>query len=526
MQKTALKAFLCSFSVSMLAISVANSVLSHEKDIAKTPLEISKKNISLFIKDQVPQKHPAKKINLVNLDPLEVNNPSLSIEEQENEGIVVADEADLDQEVLVAETGELDFSEEDEDQKIFLAEVVYSAEKPLEKLTVDEQEIYSPNKDKEKELNVPKEIRQEVVYADTSSEEPSSVQVATNTEVENKPLPIAYDQQGGVDIKVSLGDPSDLNHVALKTGNVPIESMEKEEISSDTDEKPSKKWQQMKDNPWLVARSNGAAKNQMAGKDFSHISEEEISKALNAAPKKDGVQIASETVKNLIIPLPEKLADNENLTPRLAYPEESEDAKKEKIMSAQEKNKKLLTEIEDDELSMSPEEEVKPKEKKSVLSSLGEMLAGAVKNVKDTKDDSAKEAKTKQQARRNLRRVAAANRAQPISPREIKMSFQANRAEISGQTLRWVQAFAVKAAQEEDTGLEVRVDGTRPTLLQQRRLNLLYNILTNKGVEYSKINVVFTSREPNSFILRMTDLGKKEKREQRNAVLDNNYVQW
>ena len=50
--------------------------------------------------------------------------------------------------------------------------------------------------------------------------------------------------------------------------------------------------------------------------------------------------------------------------------------------------------------------------------------------------------------------------------------------------------------------LEVRINGTSSTALQQKRLNLLYNILTNKGVEYSKINTVFTAREPNSFILR------------------------
>ena len=68
--------------------------------------------------------------------------------------------------------------------------------------------------------------------------------------------------------------------------------------------------------------------------------------------------------------------------------------------------------------------------------------------------------------------------------------------------MRWIQAFATKAAEAPNIWLEIRIDGTNSTALQQRRLNLLYNILTNKGVDYSKINTVFTTREPNSFILR------------------------
>ena len=127
----------------------------------------------------------------------------------------------------------------------------------------------------------------------------------------------------------------------------------------------------------------------------------------------------------------------------------------------------------------------------------------------------------------NLKRAAEANRNIPIMPREIRMSFQANKAEISGQTLRWVQAFASKAAQDSNTYLEVRIDASRPTVLQQRRLNLLYNILTNKGVEYSKINVVYTTREPNSFILKMVSLDNDNE-----GYLDKmnkagkNYLQW
>ena len=36
----------------------------------------------------------------------------------------------------------------------------------------------------------------------------------------------------------------------------------------------------------------------------------------------------------------------------------------------------------------------------------------------------------------------------------------------------------------------------------QKRLNLLYTIFANNGVNYDKINIIFTARDPNSFIIR------------------------
>ena len=50
--------------------------------------------------------------------------------------------------------------------------------------------------------------------------------------------------------------------------------------------------------------------------------------------------------------------------------------------------------------------------------------------------------------------------------------------------------------------LEIRLDGTTDQYLQRRRLNLLSNILNNKGVSARDVKVVFTEREPNSFIIR------------------------
>ena len=111
-------------------------------------------------------------------------------------------------------------------------------------------------------------------------------------------------------------------------------------------------------------------------------------------------------------------------------------------------------------------------------------------------------------------------------PAEIRLAFQPNRAEISGQTLRWIQAFATKTAQTSGMMLEIRIDGTSSTKLQQNRLNLLYNILTNKGVDYSMINTVFTSRDPNSFILRTIASKTDNNNKGVNNQKADRYIQW
>ena len=91
MQKTAFKVFLCSFSVSMLAMSVASKAFLQAKTAA-APLTISNKNISLFIKDITPRKYPTKKIDLAVLaDPQPISEPG-QVSPLSDEGIIVADE--------------------------------------------------------------------------------------------------------------------------------------------------------------------------------------------------------------------------------------------------------------------------------------------------------------------------------------------------------------------------------------------------------------------------------------------------
>ena len=108
-----------------------------------------------------------------------------------------------------------------------------------------------------------------------------------------------------------------------------------------------------------------------------------------------------------------------------------------------------------------------------------------------------------------------------IAPTELRLSFQPNRAEISGQTLDWIKAFSDNVVKYDDVAIEIRIDRSASYELQQKRLKLLYKILANNGVEYQKINIIFTDREPNSFIIRNVRYVTREEKVQA-AKMENN----
>ena len=88
-----------------------------------------------------------------------------------------------------------------------------------------------------------------------------------------------------------------------------------------------------------------------------------------------------------------------------------------------------------------------------------------------------------------------------IVPTELKLSFQPDRAEISGTTLHWLKLFS-ESAIENQSFLQIRLNASTATELQKKRLNLLYTIFMNNGVDFKKVDTVFSLTEPNAFIIR------------------------
>ncbi len=321
-------------------------------------------------------------------------------------------------------------------------------------------------------------------------------------EPENLLIPLQKDNNSpsaSTDTKVASA-PTD-SQLAMLTGKESIHSMGKAPSADNSALSQEAKWETMaqKNNEgsaWIAAKGAGHQRNkQLAKEAFFQNAENEIIKetldARNKLSNAEDVKVAAQMVKNLIIPIPEDILNDPNLTPQLvATDQEDEDN--------QADNTPLPT-------PKAPEVTPVPasKEDNSLLKSITSIFNKATdKSPDDGNDDEEAPGiikriiKGKNKAKKNN---SAENK---ILPTEIRLAFQPNRAEISGVTLKWLQAFANKTNEDANIGLEIRIDGSSPQQLQQKRLNLIYNILINDGVDYRKINTVFTSREPNSFVIR------------------------
>lgn len=202
-----------------------------------------------------------------------------------------------------------------------------------------------------------------------------------------------------------------------------------------------------------------------------------------------GTKTAYQMIQNLLIPIPEDIRNDANLVPELSITPDS------KGKTAKENEKKIAQKT----------SELNEAEKQSGLFKSITSWFSEDKTQTTVKSDGKKP--VKQTRKKSLPFFSSPDEdfdetPAQIMPAELRLSFQPNRAEISGQTLRWIHAFADNARDNDNTYIEVRIDGTSSFALQQKRLNLLSTIFANRGVDFRKINIVFTSREPNSFIIR------------------------
>ncbi len=284
------------------------------------------------------------------------------------------------------------------------------------------------------------------------------------------------------------------------------------------------------DNAWLVAKGSKNAKNKKILEKYSELPKENLlgsgfKEALND-DKEISYKVAEKIKQSIIFPIPDEILNDENLTPTFikgskktnlpkAAPKTAAPvAKKEAVkpsaddfkilpkvkaeeMPNQETSKSLLTSISSWFSDKSPTEQpAKNKAKQApAYSSQGKVQTAS---HPDTNEDLVSFYETLQETKEEHVRNS-------IVPTELKLSFQPERAEISGQTLRWLKAFS-EAAKDGKTYLQVRLDATAPIELQRKRLNLLYTIFINNGVDFKKVDTVFSLTEPNAFIIRTLKL--------------------
>ncbi len=572
MQKTGLKTFVYSFALSLSAIFTANGIYWHTRPSASQEVKIPSKNIMLFLRGNrdTPSTRPApvKKIALTVLpEPRQQETPpapsSLQVVYQPEAEVIMADNDIIDFPLEIDHNIPDNAIRETETRTKLVQnfdEVIHNpppraAEKIIPRHSADKSEkAYqeAPVKSAPQESPVlTAELAAPAVLTAEDDKTGDTLRMAAAESLEPEaifPLEKTVDplaQNAGAKVLRN----AEANRVALAGSNVPIKSMTSEKSAQHQEPiaNKSKSWEQMprrdaladngEDSPWVVAKGAVAPHNAMVAKEkYYQKDEAAIQKALNREPldtTNADLQLASGTVQNLLIPIPEEILNDENLTPQLVSSDKPDDIKKEieveRKLKEEVRPEKPLIVKKEEKSEPQPIEPVKhqtPQEQKkgNILSSLSSIFSSS-SNVKESKqntddDDFISSIKKKFKGSRSRGK---------IMPTEMRLSFQPNRAEISGQTLRWIQAFAGKAADDPAMSIEIRIDGTSGMELQQKRLNLLHNILTNKGVEYSKINTVFTNREPNSFIIRTitrNNINTETTKGRMNKPRESYYLQW
>ena len=355
-------------------------------------------------------------------------------------------------------------------------------------------------------------------FAENSIEE-EPLQIADASEAVPFTIPLVHNFQVPQQ-NVTISNEAENSQVALASNNVRLQNLgtvnkvasaSVETLSSPSEQQPDEN----QDNPWTTAvvGNSHITKNKMEdfqkqhADEVSALNKEDVAEAKSANEKK----VAYKMVKNILIPIPEEIANDQNLTPQLSYSEEnkklSEKLKKSGIIdsndSDENNNKPEITPIPTQAQSESAENNKEPSTSSLTDSIAAWFSSPASKNNDAPKTETTDSAEKSSQSSAFSRLLGlGAKKDNNITPSELKLAFQPNRAEISGQTLDWLKAFSTNAVNNDDVFVEIRIDGSSSFELQQKRLNLLYSILINNGVDYNKINIIFTDREPNSFIIR------------------------
>lgn len=528
------KCFVGSFLFSLAAVFAAAKVyflLPAEKSAEQTENfeNLETKNIDLFANDE--ENNPIiEKFN-------EINKPAAP----EAAAPVSAAENDITEEVPEIVTAEaepvLPQAEETFDNS---SSVLYApddddfsaAEKPAQAIALKNDIISEPAEEKAAAEAENPEQNSEI--ADAENEEP--LKIADASEAKAFTIPLQHNfETPKQNVKVS--SEADNSQVALASNNVRMQNLgTQNKIASASVETsvPAEKVQETPYvDPWVVATAGNEhiAKNKL---DAINNSEEVKNaaadlKAPEPAKSDNEKKVAYKMMKNILIPIPEDIANDENLTPQLSYSEENKKLSK-KLMQSGELSGD--TSAHDDEetgkdsapaakpqdigttpLPQQPAADSQTKSSSSSASLTDSIAAWFSSSAKDksTNTESEKQSSSGYGDSAFSKLLGLGKKDNSgIAPSELKLAFQPNRAEISGQTLEWLKAFSDNAVKNDDVFIEIRIDGSGSYELQQKRLNLLYSILINNGVDYNKINIIFTDREPNSFIIRNVRYASEE----------------
>ncbi len=116
-----------------------------------------------------------------------------------------------------------------------------------------------------------------------------------------------------------------------------------------------------------------------------------------------------------------------------------------------------------------------------------------------------------------------------LMPQDIKVTFYPDSAEFSGQAIKWIKAFALRALNDPRRVVEIRLSRYN-LMMQQKRLFVIQRLLMNSGLSAHQIVVDYVNRPSDSLILRTVEKlenVQKRKTEMKNGkVKENETINW
>ena len=540
MPKLGLKYFIGSFLLSLVAVFVAMKAyivvsMHEEKDNNFVVAENEARNIELFAANEEndPLYEKFKNLEnkqkpLLNSQVTQQNETSETDFEPQEDTVLYTPEEDAEPEKMVVannDNSKTDNYYEDSDDKDVNSIIVSAPESQNEELI--------------------SETDNELKIADASIEENFAIPLVHNFKIAGK--------------NVKISDQADNNQIAMAPHTVNVNNLgaeeekavtepltdEEEVVVQDYEEYlPATESTELvadvaspkiaTDDPWKTAETSNkyASKNSIDAYASQQTSEatypqQNVTEQTQDVEEPESQEVATvsdenNTVpykmqQNILIPIPENIMREGNLTPQFSSSKENlqleEELRARKQLPPLNENQAINTTSEN--ISVTNEDEDKDfgedeETSKNLTDSIAEWFSGKKENSKKDTNSQSKDNENDKKEQKNssifnkLLGIGSNEEEDnaEILPTELKLFFQPNRAEISGQTLEWLHAFSDNTVKNENVIIEIRISNTAPYDLQEKRLKLLYKILANNGVNYNKINIIFTDREPNSFIIR------------------------
>ncbi len=481
MKTHGLKAFISSFSVSMFAIFVAsnNFASPHQNKVAKI---VPSKNIALFFKDAPSASgSPIGQVQKIALTTSVISN--------------IAEVEPMQEETLApqAEIAHI----EDLPQSYDVPLVYVENKQEAEKIIQDYAEIIK--KPAEVKIIKPVEPTQDLVYAPTLAKSTEGIEVAKAENAILIPITknnkviyggdISISDSSTLEAKVAQASPSAFSSAITPTPTAVIEEKPKDTPPlwikmSDTDETPI-----LEDTTWSIAQGSAHPKNKMMQR--QKAPNQEVLKEEGAQTKS-----AEKPLQNILIPLPDSFSKSAEEMPSF-------------VEKTEEEIKTIESEIKEDATEAKEVIQTKMPEKTSILKNITSLFSKKSEDQTGNQELNPDNPQEVSDTKTIAPRARVAKNIKRIMPTEIRLAFAPNRVEVSGQTLSWLNSFAEKSKSDE-IGLEIRVDGANSPLLQQKRLNMIYSILSAKNVDPQRVKTVFTGRDANSFIIKIVSLKTPE----------------